>query len=95
MLETIEKETTMINEAMFYDKNKINPFTEQVKDRAEVHGHALVKLRNQSYREIRYRPRDEEEDCDEMFVSGDWDFLWHMDGSSVTSSDFDMVKFDA
>jgi len=82
----------MINEAMFYDRDKLNPFTTEVKRICIKSGKCLVKLRNNTFAEIFYIPANEENDEKEGFRGKDWEGCWFPDGSSLTSDDYDMVE---
>ena len=82
----------MINDAMFYDKEKLNPFTSKIKELCTIHGSTNVKLRDGQIREVTYKKADPEEGISEGFMHGDWDMIWFADGSSVTNKDFDMVE---
>ena len=85
----------MRNEAMFYDKDKPNPFTEIVKQECLANGKFLVRMRNGTFVEVIYCPADEEDDYSGGFETegvGMFSGRWYMDGSSLTSQDFDMVE---
>jgi len=84
----------IMNDAMFVDREELNEFTSELKDRCRKaeNGTILVKLRNGNWREVKYLAEDKEDDRDPMFMSGDWDFLWRLDGSSVTNDDLDLVE---
>ena len=81
----------MKNEAMFYNKDNFNPFTEEVKARCLRDGKCLVRLRDKQWREVIYK-KDPDEPDSSGFRTEDWDFWWYNDGSSPTGDDFDMVE---
>ena len=82
----------MINEAMFYDNEKLNPFTEEVKRLCIDNGKCLVRLRDETIKEIKFLPACNESDSTESFITDGWDYVWNLDGSSITSEDFDMIE---
>ena len=79
----------MINEAMFTSRNQFNEFTLVVRMLAESSdGPAKVRLRNGLVMDVLFAAATEGENM--LFHTSDWDHVWNLDGSSVTSKDFDM-----
>lgn len=76
--------TTMINHAMFADRNKFNSFTTYLKDNSSPF--CIVRLRNNSRAKVMYNK------FENVFHTADWKFVWNPDGSSVTKDDFDIVE---
>lgn len=74
----------MRNEVMFQDKNSLNSFTEHLAEKCEVNGFVRVELRNNTFVDV----------CLTMtggcFHTSDWSHCWNLDGSSVTSKNFDI-----
>jgi hypothetical protein len=77
---------------MFVKQSDLNEFTRVVKDICLKEGKCHVKLRDGQWRDVVYRPADEEECCSEGFVCVDGDLHWNMDGSSIHRRDLCMVE---
>lgn len=89
----------MTNEAMFYNREKLNPFTAELKARCERDGEALVELRDGVMVKVTWVPRGsygEDDPCYDQFrdTRKDSCLAWYADGSSFTSSDFDIVRME-
>jgi hypothetical protein len=77
----------MRNDAMFVRQDEMNEFTKQLAAAAKDNP-VKVKLRNDTWVEVVYG----EEEGDGSFHSPDWSRCWNLDGSSFTSTDFDIVE---
>lgn len=80
----------MINTAMFARKNELNDFTAQLAVRC-AHRTTPVKLRNGKIIEIVYQEAKQGDQS--VFHTESWTYIWNLDGSSVTTSEFDIVEF--
>lgn len=77
----------MRNEAMFVRQDELNKFTKKLAKKAAKKP-VKVKLRDGSWDEAVFK----EEDGSKSFHTPDWRRCWNADGSSFTSSDFDIVR---
>ena len=78
----------MRNEAMFVRQDELNEFTKKLAEKAKDKP-VRVKLRNGAWDEVLYRA---EEDSSGGFHAPDWSRCWNPDGSSFTSTDYDIVE---
>lgn len=51
----------------------------------------FVRLRNGIILQPEFRPA-EDETCSDSFMANDWSYCWDDDGTSVTSSELDMIE---
>lgn len=79
-------------------KNDLNEFTNKLKAKSLNQNKSIIcELHDGSLRRVKFRPANEEDDTEDMFVSSDrhhepdWEMLWELNGSSVTSHDYDIV----
>jgi hypothetical protein len=81
----------MRNDAMFKNKRELNTFTQALAFESVWNRGAAVsvKLRNGDITDVIFKSAesDTEESC---FHTADWSRCWNLDGSSVTSKDFDI-----
>ena len=82
----------MINAAMFASRNDLNEFTAHLKSECEIVGSILVRLRNDTMVMVQFTPENEEDCVSAGFHTANWSMCWNLDGSSVTSRDFDIVS---
>jgi hypothetical protein len=82
------------NKALLTSKNDLNTFTTYLKIRCKIYGKQLVQLRDKTFIEIEYRPENKEDDTDAGFFTETHDNcrMWRLDGSSVTSDDYDIIS---
>lgn len=84
----------MINKAMFVSRNDLNKFTTALRDRISKKGKpVLCKMRNGDHHEVTYKEANPDEYTDASFHCPNWNYVWNLDGSSITRSDFDLVEF--
>ena len=79
---------------MFTTRDDMNPFTEEVKKRCLRDGSCLVRLRDNSWRDVKYKGEDEEDGISEGFQADNWGYCWYMDGKSFNTQDWDMVEIN-
>lgn len=87
--------TTMRNATVLATQKDTNPFTLALKARCLAEGEVLVRMRNDGYCKVVYRPSNEEAGEDEAFHKPDHSAYWAVNGESFTSSRFDIVEMDA
>jgi len=75
---------------MFVDRNKLNSFTKQLCLRAKENPQP-VKMRNGLIAEVIYAANSDNPEEFE-FRTEDYSRWWYLDGSSPTSSDFDLIE---
>lgn len=89
----------MINSAMFVSRDRLNSFTNAMKMmclRQDYRNDGYpVQLRNGLVVNVMYRPNPDDLLENETFHTPNWDKCWFMDGSSCTSSEFDIVRMGA
>lgn len=69
-------------------QDELNPFTRII---SEGEGKFLVKLRNGTMVMPKFFPA-EDETCSDSFMTEDINYCWNLDGTSVTSRDYDMME---
>lgn len=86
----------MINKSILNpNAHNLNSFTKALKFKCEVEGSSLVKMRNGTYIFVSYNPalKDDHDPRFECF-DGNACFIWELDGTSITSHDFDLIEFE-
>lgn len=82
----------MINKAMVAKQNELNEFTTALAAQCIKHGSALVKLRNNEITFVKYHPQEELDETEEPhFATPAYVKVWNLDGSSVTSYEYDII----
>jgi hypothetical protein len=83
----------MLNQAMLTQKDVFNEFTLALVNYYKLNGTATVKLRNDTYIDVKYEGA---EDLDETEIPGfrsiDYKYSWHRDGSSYKNTELDIVE---
>lgn len=79
----------MRNDAMFKDRNSLNTFTQAIAYESGLKGSVRIRMRNGDITDVIFKAAesDTETSC---FHTADWSRCWNLDGSSVTSRDFDI-----
>jgi len=81
----------MINTAMAVKKDEYNVFTSKLADKCREQGSVLVQLRNNTIVSVKLY-EDLEDDTETVhFTSVDYDYSWHLDGSSFKSFNYDIM----
>ena len=97
-----EKEMTMnFTNPATRPQNELNEFTENVKrlfSASNEYGrygrqYLVVRLRNGSLVQPEYRAAEHETEEDAFYAEG-YRYCWNLDGSSVTSSNYDMMGIE-
>jgi hypothetical protein len=84
--------TVITNTALIANRNQFNKFTYNLALTCKTEGAHLVSLRNGQM--IRVCFEQDAESDKQMFRTTDWSKVWYADGSSYSSSDFDIIAFD-
>lgn len=81
----------MINTAMTVEKNDFNPFTTKLAEKCREKGSVLVQLRNETI--VAVELYEDLEDPTEVvhFRSTNYEYSWHLDGSSYKSFNYDIM----
>lgn len=82
----------MINTAMLASRDGLNEFTQYLKEQCETTDMVIVRLRDGSTVGVMFVPEDEEQFVRAGFVSNNWTMCWNLDGSSVTSREYDIIS---
>lgn len=82
----------MINPAT-QPQNELNDFTSNIRVIAKNlwAGHYWVELRNGTLVRPVFKAA-EDETCEDHFFTEDYRYCWNLDGTSVTSRDYDMME---
>ena len=81
----------MLNPATHYDRNRPNDFTNMIIINQRYGVKTLIRLRNNTM-VFPFFKEAEDETCSDVFATEDWKYCWNMDGTSVTSRDYDMME---
>lgn len=87
----------MLNEHLLLTQQDFNDFTHALRkkiifQKTSEQKSIKVQMRNKLWVDVCYRP--ESEDDESHFYSPDFQYVWWLDGSSVTSKDFDLICFE-
>ncbi len=84
----------MLNRALLAKRTDFNHFTRALKRECLASGAALVRMRNDTWVEVRFQPGGEKNGPDsDSFRAKGHSLYWEANGESITSRDFDLVEF--
>lgn len=81
----------MINPAT-QPSNELNDFTSKVRQFTLFSNGYCVRLRNGTLVRPAFQSA-EDETCEDFFFAEGYKYCWNLDGTSVTSRDYDMMDF--
>lgn len=84
----------MKNTTVLGSKSDLNEFTIALKARCIAAGPVLVRMRNDDYAQVMYKPANPQAFEEQAFHTPDHSAYWEASGHSVTGPRFDLVEFD-
>jgi len=81
----------MLNPATHYDRNQPNEFTNVIIICQQRGVKTLIRMRNNTMIFPVFK-KAEDETCVDAFFTEDYKYCWNLDGTSITSSDYDMME---
>lgn len=82
----------MLNPATHLQRDQLNMFTQVIADRwLDFSDKTFVRLRNGTIVQPIFKPA-EDHTCEDAFFTEDYNYCWNLDGTSITSRDYDMME---
>lgn len=82
----------MLNPATHLQRNELNSFTRFIADQwLDFSDKTFVRLRNGTIVQPLFTPAADAT-CEDAFFTEDYKYCWNLDGTSVTSRDYDMME---
>lgn len=82
----------MKNPATHTSRGELNEFTQYIHDTwVDFSQKTFIKLRDGTIVQPIFVPA-EDETCEDAFFTEDYRYCWNLDGTSVTSRDYDMME---